>query len=127
MINTKIEHGNTKNSSGKYCPSFGTILELINKSKVLSRAEQSYAGKSQEKSVRPCVRASVRPQNKTLAKNVTSETNMRTKLEQQGKPATTARSKRTLRLAEKEKHQLAARNHQTRERESTNGKARNGR
>ena len=95
--------------------------------KALSRAEQSYAGKSQEKSVRPCVRPSVRPQNKTLAKNVTSETNMRTKLEQQGKPATTARSKRTLRLAEKEKHQLAARNHQTRERESTYGKARNGR
>ena len=71
-------------------PSFGTILELLNKAKFFSRAKQSYAGKSKKSHVRPSVRAS---KNKTLAKNAASETNTQTKLEQQSELATTDRSK----------------------------------
>ena len=33
-------------------PSFGTILELLNQAKFLSRAEQSYSGKSKKSHVR---------------------------------------------------------------------------
>ena len=50
-------------------PSFGTILELLNKAKFFSRAKQSYSGKSKKSHVRPCVR----PENKTLAKNAASQ------------------------------------------------------
>ena len=71
-------------------PSFGTRAASARISKVLSRAKQSYAGKSKKSHVRPSVRAS---KNKTLAKNAASETNTQTKLEQQSELATTDRSK----------------------------------